>query len=133
MRAACQLESEAHARLVTNNDNIPTILSLLQKKLMQAMQKQEMSLSKLFLFIFFSFLVTYLYFCDNAWIYLLSRLHYAPIKGAADTLKDNNPNNDKSLCGKLGALINQVNANERRGTLKQNKFELRTQAEDIRD
>jgi hypothetical protein len=30
-------------------------------------------------------------------------------------------------------LINQVNANERRGTLKQNKFELRTQAEDIRD
>jgi hypothetical protein len=30
-------------------------------------------------------------------------------------------------------LINQVNANERRGTLKQNKFELRTPAEDIRD
>ena len=65
--------------------------------------------------------------------YLLSRLHYAPIRGVADTPKDNNPNNDKSLCGKLGALINQVNANERRGILKQNKFELRTQAEDIRD
>jgi hypothetical protein len=54
---------------------------------------------------------------------------------ASDILNDDNPNNDGSACGKLGAFINQVNANERRGgTLTADQADdLRTQAEDIRD
>jgi hypothetical protein len=49
-------------------------------------------------------------------------------------LGDNNPNNDESVCGRLGALINQANAIERRGTLTPDQAdELRTQAEDIRN
>jgi hypothetical protein len=50
-------------------------------------------------------------------------------------LSDDNPNNDESaVCGKLGAFINQVNANERRGTLTADQADnLRTQAEDIRN
>jgi hypothetical protein len=58
------------------------------------------------------------------------------LKQVSDILTDNNPNNDESACGKLGAFINQVNANERRGgdTLTPNQADdLRTQAEDIRD
>jgi hypothetical protein len=35
----------------------------------------------------------------------------------SDILSDNNPNNDESACGKLGAFINQVNAAERRDRL----------------
>jgi hypothetical protein len=56
------------------------------------------------------------------------------LKQLSNILDDNNPNNDGSACGKLGALINQVNANERRGTLTADQAnDLRTQAEDIRD
>jgi Tol biopolymer transport system component len=58
----------------------------------------------------------------------------APLNGASDILNDDNPNNDKAVCGKLGAFINQVNANERRGTLTADQAdELRTQAEGIRN
>jgi WD40-like Beta Propeller Repeat/HYR domain len=58
----------------------------------------------------------------------------APLKEASHILNDDNPNNDKAVCGKLGAFINQVNANERRDTLTANQADdLRTQAEDIRD
>jgi WD40 repeat protein len=56
----------------------------------------------------------------------------APLKEASDILSDDNPNNDKAVCGKLGAFINQVNAAERRGTLTPDQADdLRTQAEDI--
>jgi hypothetical protein len=56
----------------------------------------------------------------------------AVLKGISDILSDNNPNNNESACGKLGAFINQVNANERRDTLTQNQGNvLKTQAEDI--
>jgi hypothetical protein len=56
------------------------------------------------------------------------------LKEASDILNDDNPNNDVSVCGKLGAFINQVNANERRGTLTADDANvLRTQAEDVRD
>jgi hypothetical protein len=57
----------------------------------------------------------------------------AALKQVSDILSDDNPNNDKTACGKLGALINQVNANERRGgTLTPDQANvLRTQAEDI--
>jgi hypothetical protein len=56
----------------------------------------------------------------------------APLKEASDILSDDNPNNDKAVCGKLGAFINQVNANERGGTLTAEQAdELRTQAENI--
>jgi hypothetical protein len=48
-------------------------------------------------------------------------------------LSDDNPNNNESACGRLGAFINQVNADERRDTLTADQAdELRTQAEDIR-
>jgi hypothetical protein len=59
----------------------------------------------------------------------------AALKQVSNILSDDNPNNDKAGCGKLGAFINQVNANERRGgTLTPNQADdLRTQAEDIRD
>jgi hypothetical protein len=56
----------------------------------------------------------------------------APLKEASDILNDNNPNNDKAVCGKLGAFINKVNAAERRDMLTGDQAdELRTQAEDI--
>jgi hypothetical protein len=59
----------------------------------------------------------------------------AALKQVSDILSDDNPNNDNSACGKLGAFINQVNAAERRDdTLTADQAdELRTQAEDIRD
>jgi hypothetical protein len=55
------------------------------------------------------------------------------LKEISNILDDNNPNNDKAVCGKLGAFINQVNANERRNnTLTTDQADnLRTQAEDI--
>jgi PKD repeat protein len=57
-----------------------------------------------------------------------------PLRGAVDILNDDNPNNDRSACGRLGAFINQVNAAERRGTLTEDQAsDLRIQAEDIRD
>jgi hypothetical protein len=61
-----------------------------------------------------------------------------PSKEASNILNDDNPNNDESACGKLGAFINQVNAAaERRnnnGTMTADQADdLRTQAEDIRD
>jgi hypothetical protein len=57
----------------------------------------------------------------------------AVLKQVSTILSDNNPNNDESaVCGKLGAFINQVNANERRDTLTSDQADdLRTQAEDI--
>jgi hypothetical protein len=56
------------------------------------------------------------------------------LKQVSNVLSDNNSNNDESACGKLGALINQVNANERRDTLTADQDNvLRTQAEDIRN
>jgi hypothetical protein len=57
------------------------------------------------------------------------------LKQVSNILTDNNPNNDNSAaCGKLGAFINQVNANERRDTLTADEAdELRTQAEDIQN
>jgi hypothetical protein len=58
------------------------------------------------------------------------------LKQVSNILNDNNRNNDESAaCGKLGAFINQVNANERRGdTLTADQAdELRTQAYHIRD
>jgi hypothetical protein len=58
------------------------------------------------------------------------------LEQVSDILDDNNPNNDKSSCGRLGAFINQVNATERRNddTLTAAEAdELRTQAEDIRN
>ena len=59
----------------------------------------------------------------------------ATLKEISNILNDNNPNNDdESACGKLGALINQVDAAERRGTLTADQADdLRTQAEDIRN
>jgi PKD repeat protein len=59
----------------------------------------------------------------------------AALEEVSNILNDNNPNNDESACGKLGAFINQqVNANERRGTLTADQANvLRTQAEDIRN
>jgi hypothetical protein len=59
----------------------------------------------------------------------------AALKQVSDILNDNNPNNDESaVCGKLGAFINQVTANERRDTLTADQAaDLRTQAEDIKD
>jgi hypothetical protein len=54
------------------------------------------------------------------------------LREASDILNDDNPNNDRAVCGKLGAFINQVNANEGRGTLTADQADvLRTQAEDI--
>jgi PKD repeat protein len=56
----------------------------------------------------------------------------AALKEASDILDDDKPNNDKAVCGKLGAFINQVNAAERRDTLTADQADvLRTQAEDI--
>jgi hypothetical protein len=56
----------------------------------------------------------------------------APLKEASDILSDDNPNNDNAACGRLDAFINQLNANERRGTLTADQADdLRTQAEDI--
>jgi hypothetical protein len=63
----------------------------------------------------------------------------AALKQVSDILSDDNPNNDESACGRLGAFINQVNATtaERRGggdTLTPDQADdLRTQAEDIRN
>jgi hypothetical protein len=60
----------------------------------------------------------------------------AVLKEVSNILGDINPNNDGSAaCGKLGAFINQVNVNERRGgTLTADQANvLRRQAEDIRD
>ena len=34
----------------------------------------------------------------------------AVLKQVSDILSDDNPNNDRAVCGKLGAFINQVNA-----------------------
>lgn len=57
----------------------------------------------------------------------------APLKEASDILTDDNPNNDKSACGKLDASIRQIDASERRGTLTEEQANnLRTQATDIR-
>jgi hypothetical protein len=55
------------------------------------------------------------------------------LEEVSNILNDNNPNNDdESACGTLGALINQVNAAERRDTLTGDQADdLRTQAEDI--
>jgi|ERR671923_216356 hypothetical protein len=54
------------------------------------------------------------------------------LEEVSDILSDDNPNNDRALCCKLGAFINQVNANERRDTLTPNQGNvLKTQAEDI--
>jgi hypothetical protein len=56
----------------------------------------------------------------------------AALKQVSNILNDNSPNNDKAVGGKLGAFINQVNANERRDTLTADQADdLRTQAEDI--
>jgi hypothetical protein len=41
----------------------------------------------------------------------------AALSQVSNILNDNNPSNDESVCGRLGALINQVIANERRDTL----------------
>jgi hypothetical protein len=58
----------------------------------------------------------------------------APLKEASHILNDNNPNKDKAACGKLSAFINQINANERRGTLAADQADdLRTKAQDIRN
>ena len=58
----------------------------------------------------------------------------APLKEASHILNDNNPNKDKAACGKLSAFINQINANERRGTLTADQADdLRTKAQDIRN
>ena len=55
------------------------------------------------------------------------------MKQVSNILGDDNPSNDNAVCGKLGAFINQVNANERRDTLTADQAdELRTQAEGIR-
>jgi hypothetical protein len=54
------------------------------------------------------------------------------LQRASDILGDDNPNNDKAVCGMLTAFINQVNAYERSGILTEDQAdELRTQAEDI--
>jgi hypothetical protein len=54
------------------------------------------------------------------------------LKEVSNILNDNNPNNDESACGKLGAFINQINANERRDTLTADQADdLRTQAKDV--
>jgi hypothetical protein len=48
-------------------------------------------------------------------------------------LSDDNTRNDVSACNIIGAFVNQVNANERRGTLTADLADhLRTQGEDIR-
>jgi hypothetical protein len=58
----------------------------------------------------------------------------AILKQVSNILSDTNPNNDESACGRFGAFINQVNADERRDTLTADQAdELKTQAEDIRD
>jgi hypothetical protein len=58
----------------------------------------------------------------------------AALKQVSNILSDKNPNNDESAaCGRLGAFINQINANERRDTLTADQAdELRTQAEEVR-
>ena len=49
-------------------------------------------------------------------------------------LNDNNPDNDELVCGTLGALIDQLNANERTDTLTADEADdLSTQGEDIRN
>src|SRR5919109_469228 len=57
----------------------------------------------------------------------------AALKQISNILDDNNPNNDKAAaCGKLGAFIKLVNANERLNMLTADQAdELRTQAEVI--
>jgi hypothetical protein len=56
----------------------------------------------------------------------------AALKQVSNILSDNNPNNDESGCGRLGAFINHVDAAERRDRLTPNQADdLRTQAEDI--
>jgi hypothetical protein len=55
----------------------------------------------------------------------------APLQRASDILSDDNPNNDRAVCGMLTAFINQVDANERRGTLTAEQADdLRIQAEE---
>ena len=41
----------------------------------------------------------------------------APLNNAIKILTDDNPNNDKAVCGKLDAFINEVNAKEKNGSL----------------
>jgi hypothetical protein len=56
----------------------------------------------------------------------------AALEEVSNILDDNNPNNDESAYDELGALINQVNANERRDTMTAEQADnLRTQAEGI--
>ena len=56
------------------------------------------------------------------------------MKEISNILNDNNPDNDESACGTIGALINELNANERSDTLTADQAnDLGTQAEDIRN
>jgi len=56
------------------------------------------------------------------------------LERALALLSDDNPRNDASTCNIVGAFMNQVNANERRGTLTEDQSgDLTTQAEDIRN
>ena len=58
----------------------------------------------------------------------------AALNEVLNILNDNNPNNDESACGTLGALINELNANERSDTLTADEAdELSTQSEEIRN
>jgi hypothetical protein len=54
------------------------------------------------------------------------------LKDASDILNDDNPNNDRSACGKLDAFIKKVSTNDRHGILTADQAgDLRTQAKDI--
>jgi hypothetical protein len=57
-----------------------------------------------------------------------------PVFRELKVLSDDNPNNNESASGRLGAFMNQVDtAAERRDTLTRDQADnLRTQAEDIR-
>ncbi len=57
------------------------------------------------------------------------------LERALALLTDNNARNDASACNMLGsAFINQVNANERRGSVTEDQAaDVRTQVEDVRD
>ncbi|MFQ5970462.1 MAG: hypothetical protein ACE5J2_08220 [Nitrososphaerales archaeon] len=58
----------------------------------------------------------------------------APLGNAVKLLTDDNPKNDKAVCGKLGAFINQVDAKEKSGKLTTAQAaELRNAAEGIKD
>jgi hypothetical protein len=50
MRAACQLESKAHAQLVTNNDNKTTILATTQDTNASYAKARSISVSNFFSF-----------------------------------------------------------------------------------